>query len=166
MALSTKQRVFVEHYVRCFNATEAARRAGYSAKTAYSIGQENLKKPEVKAAIDARLAELTMSPTEILTTLTEQARSDMADFLTGDNLDLKKAERLGKLALVKSYAVSDKGAIRIELYDKQAALVQLGRYHGLFVDKQEVAARVEFTADDANQAERELDGWQPDHAAG
>lgn len=30
------------------NATQAAIRAGYSEKTAYSIGDENLKKPEIK----------------------------------------------------------------------------------------------------------------------
>ena len=44
--LSTKQQVFVEEYLRSLNATEAARRAGYSAKTARSIGSENLTKPD------------------------------------------------------------------------------------------------------------------------
>lgn len=36
------------------NATEAAKKAGYSAKTAYSIGPENLNKPEIRAYIDER----------------------------------------------------------------------------------------------------------------
>lgn len=48
MALSEKQRVFCEHYAACFNATEAAKRAGYSAKTAYSQGQRLLKNVEVQ----------------------------------------------------------------------------------------------------------------------
>lgn len=39
------------------NATQAAIRAGYSAKTAYSIGQENLKKPEISEAIKKALEE-------------------------------------------------------------------------------------------------------------
>jgi len=34
------------------NATQAAIRAGYSAKTVYSIGQELLKKPEIANLIE------------------------------------------------------------------------------------------------------------------
>jgi phage terminase small subunit len=54
MALTEKQRRFVDEYLVDMNATQAATRAGYSAKTAYSIGQENLKKPEIAAAIAER----------------------------------------------------------------------------------------------------------------
>ena len=42
--LTDKQKRFVEEYLVDLNATEAAKRAGYSEKTAYSIGFENLKK--------------------------------------------------------------------------------------------------------------------------
>lgn len=49
--LTPKQQRFVEEYLVDCNATQAAIRAGYSKKSAYSIGQENLKKPEVKEAI-------------------------------------------------------------------------------------------------------------------
>ncbi|NCC96729.1 MAG: terminase small subunit [Synergistales bacterium] len=52
MALTAKQRAFVEAYDG--NATEAAIAAGYSKKTAYSIGQENLKKPEIMKEIKNR----------------------------------------------------------------------------------------------------------------
>ena len=48
MALTAKQQAFVEAY--CGNATEAALKAGYSPKTAYSQGQRLLKNDEVKAA--------------------------------------------------------------------------------------------------------------------
>nr|WP_317429578.1 terminase small subunit [uncultured Mitsuokella sp.] len=58
MKLTEKQRRFVDYYVETGNASEAARRAGYSEKTAGWIGQENLQKPTIKAAIDARLKEL------------------------------------------------------------------------------------------------------------
>jgi len=47
MALTAKQKVFVAEYLVDLNATQAAVRAGYSEKTAYSVGHENLKKPEV-----------------------------------------------------------------------------------------------------------------------
>ena len=48
MSLNEKQKAFCEHYAACLNATEAAKRAGYSEKTAYSIGQRLLKKAEIK----------------------------------------------------------------------------------------------------------------------
>lgn len=49
--LTAKQKRFVEEYLIDLNATQAAIRAGYSEDTAYSIGSENLKKPEVQQAI-------------------------------------------------------------------------------------------------------------------
>ena len=53
-ALTARQEKFVEHYTTCSNATQSAVRAGYSSKTARVIGSENLLKPAVKAAIEAR----------------------------------------------------------------------------------------------------------------
>lgn len=58
MALTDKQRRFVEEYLVDLNATQAAIRAGYSERTAYSIGQENLKKPEIAEEIQVRQAKL------------------------------------------------------------------------------------------------------------
>ena len=58
MKLTEKQKRFIDYYIETGNASEAARRAGYSEKTAGWIGQENLQKPTIKAAIDARLKEL------------------------------------------------------------------------------------------------------------
>lgn len=48
MALNEKQKAFCEYYAACFNATEAAKKAGYSQKTAYSIGQRLLKNVETQ----------------------------------------------------------------------------------------------------------------------
>ena len=49
--LTPKQQRFVEEYLIDLNATQAAIRAGYSAKTAQEIGSENLSKPMVAKAI-------------------------------------------------------------------------------------------------------------------
>lgn len=58
MTLTAKQQRFVEEYCsNGFNATQAAKSAGYSEKTAWSIGQENLKKPLVKEALDKFMQE-------------------------------------------------------------------------------------------------------------
>ena len=55
--MTKKQKRFCEEYLIDLNATQAAIRAGYSPETAYSIGQENLKKPEMRARIDKAMAE-------------------------------------------------------------------------------------------------------------
>jgi phage terminase small subunit len=49
--LTAKQQRFVEAYTANPNGAQAAIRAGYSAKTARVIASENLRKPEVAAAI-------------------------------------------------------------------------------------------------------------------
>lgn len=56
--LTTKQKVFCDEYIKSGNAKEAAIKARYSPKTAKSIGQENLTKPDLKAYIDAKMAEI------------------------------------------------------------------------------------------------------------
>lgn len=63
--LTPKQKAFADEYLKCGNITEAAKKAGYSEKTARVIGQENLQKPAVSAYIaerqkqidDARIAD-------------------------------------------------------------------------------------------------------------
>lgn len=53
--MTVKQKRFCDEYLISGNATDAAIKAGYSPKTAYSIGNENLNKPEIKAYIQAEL---------------------------------------------------------------------------------------------------------------
>ena len=157
--LTTKQRLFVEAYLSCLNATEAARRAGYSERTAYSIGWENLKKPEIAAAIQSGLAERAMPADEALARLADMARATADDFIsiyesplqdvTGQpildkegqpitryfpSLDLEKARERGMLHLVKKITYTAHGP-SVELYDGQAALVKLGEYHRMFGGK-------------------------------
>lgn len=50
--LTEKQRRFCEEYLKDGNATQAAIRAGYKEKAAYSMGAENLKKPQVKSYME------------------------------------------------------------------------------------------------------------------
>ena len=68
--MTPKQKKFCDEYIKSGNAKQSAIKAGYSPKTAYSIGNENLNKPELKAYIDERLKELSnhkiLSATEVL----------------------------------------------------------------------------------------------------
>lgn len=78
--MTNKQRKFAEEYVIDCNITQAAIRAGYSEKTAYSIGSENLKKPEVKSYIDELLekikSEKTADAQEVMEYLTSVLRGE------------------------------------------------------------------------------------------
>lgn len=58
MKLTAKQRLFADEYIKSGNATQSALKAGYSPKTVRSIGQENLTKPDIKAYIDTKMAEI------------------------------------------------------------------------------------------------------------
>ena len=76
--MNAKQKRFCDEYLIDCNATQAAIRAGYSPKTAYSIGVENLKKPELKTYIDEQLErihnEKTADAQEVLEYLTAVMR--------------------------------------------------------------------------------------------
>lgn len=58
MRLTTKQRLFADEYIKSGNATQSAIKAGYATKAAYRTGSENLRKPQIKAYIDAKMAEI------------------------------------------------------------------------------------------------------------
>ncbi len=70
--MNSKQQRFVEEYLVDHNATQAAIRAGYSEKTASSIGHENLRKPEIAAAIAAEQARLRRKVEVSVERLTEE----------------------------------------------------------------------------------------------
>ena len=152
--MNKKQRVFVEEYLQCWNATEAALRAGYSERTARTQGSRLLTNVDISEEIEKRLKEKAMSADEVLTRLGDMARGDVGDFMDIESmsfhLSLEKAKELGLTHLIKK--VKQRTTIRpkkggdeeeehwieVELHDAQAALVHLGRHHKLFTDKQEI----------------------------
>ncbi|ENX58319.1 MULTISPECIES: terminase small subunit [Acinetobacter] len=92
MALRGKQKIFVHEYLKDLNATQAAIRAGYSARTAGSIGDENLKKPEIQKAIteaqNARIKRLDVDADYVLNRLVQIDQMDVIDIMN-DDLSLK-----------------------------------------------------------------------------
>lgn len=78
--MTAKQKRFCDEYLIDLNATQAAIRSGYSKKTAYSIGVENLKKPDLKKYIEERMAEkesqLIADQNEVLKYLTAVMRGE------------------------------------------------------------------------------------------
>lgn len=77
MALTPKQKAFVENYLIDLNATQAAIRAGYSPKTAEAIGFENLRKPKIDSEIQKAMSERSQR-TEITADMVLQRWWDLA----------------------------------------------------------------------------------------
>lgn len=81
--MNERQKRFVDEYITCTNATEAARRAGYSSDTARTIGAKLLTKVDIREAIDARLkeikTELTMNAQEVLEHLSAVVRGQVTE---------------------------------------------------------------------------------------
>lgn len=107
--LTPKQQRFVEEYLIDLNATQAAIRAGYSEKTAYSVGHENLKKPEIQKAIQ--------EAQEILSNKTQLTVDMVVNGL------LKEAQ---------DYAEGSTQSARV------SAWAHLGKHLGMFKDKVEM----------------------------
>lgn len=84
--LNPRQRLFVEHYCRSLNATQAARKAGYTGEyfTLANIGYQNLKKVEIANAISQRLSKTVMGPDELSARLAKIARGSFSPFLHSD----------------------------------------------------------------------------------
>jgi len=77
--MNNRQKIFVDEYLKCFNASEAARRAGYTGDP-NTIGPRMLANVGIKAIVDARIAESQMSADEALKLLAEQGRATLGTF--------------------------------------------------------------------------------------
>ena len=105
--LTPKQKAFADYYIEFGNASEAARRAGYSPKTAEKIGSENLQKPEISAYIQERMAQQdasrVASADEVLRFYSSVMRGQEKDAF---GLDPSLADRLKAAdSLMKRYAI-------------------------------------------------------------
>ncbi|MGG2509303.1 terminase small subunit [Pseudomonas aeruginosa] len=88
MALTKKQRLFVDEYLIDLNATQAAIRAGYSTRRATEIGYQLLQRPEVAQAIQAAMAERSkrteVEADYVIRRLREIDEMDVLDILEDD----------------------------------------------------------------------------------
>jgi phage terminase small subunit len=99
------QKAFADYYIETANATESAKRAGYSEKTAYSQGQRLLKNVEISAYISERMAEQgekrVADANEVIEFYTAVMRGEVKDQF---GLDASLSDRLkAGDALMKRY---------------------------------------------------------------
>lgn len=124
MPLTAKQAAFVREYLIDLNATQAAIRAGYSPKTAYRTGADNLRKPQVAAAISkaqqARAERVQITAAEVLERLIEIARGE---------IQVLKVTKVGPMELPPDFS------------DRTRALELIGKHLGMFTDKTEITLR-------------------------
>ena len=129
--LTPKQQRFVTEYLKSGNATEAAKQAGYSEKTAFRIGAENLQKPAISRAIERA----------------QQRRNDRLEL--EEDFELKKAIELLQMCMepkhVYSFATGepmkdDDGNYVMQFDSKGAnmALQTIAKIRGKFVQKVQV----------------------------
>jgi phage terminase small subunit len=159
VSLSLQRQLFVSEYLTCWNATEAARRAGYSERSAYSQGQRLLKNDEVLAAIRVYLDAKQMTADEALTLLADMARGDIGEFMDVSSMSfqlklldengerkntrvIKKIKQKTTTFIAKKESDEDREVheIEFELYDAQAAIDKILRVAGKYNDKVDVTS--------------------------
>ena len=154
---TAKQDRFVEEYLVDLNATQAAIRAGYSKKTARSIANELLTKPDIQEAIQKAMQERSerteVTQDRVLKELAMIAYSDIRNYIEIEKLtgamrakafeempegesrvlkSIKEDRVIKEDADGKKVTVYDK--VKFALWDKTKALELIGRHLGMFTD--------------------------------
>lgn len=124
--LTEKQKRFIDYYVETANATESAKRAGYSSKTAKNIGAENLTK--LNYFIQERLQQLE------------------------DNRIASQEEVLQYLTKVMRGEEKDQFGLDASLQDRTKCAELLGKRYGTFKEKVDVTGNIPVViADDITE---------------
>ena len=128
--LTPKQQRFVSEYLKTGNATEAAKRAGYSEKTAFRIGAENLQKPAIARAIERA----------------QDRRNDRLEL--EEDFELKKAIEIMRLCMEPNHVygfdgkpMKDRDGNYVMQFDSKGAnmaLQTIAKIRGKFVQKVQV----------------------------
>lgn len=162
MALKPRIQKFIDEYIIDGNATEAAKRAGFSPASAHGQGSRLLKNPEVKFEIEKRYDKLErkalkraayrgitkerwMRELEIIAFANMDDYVKISDYNIGQGTDGKPLVRTAAFAVntkdrrralgraIKKISETKNG-IGIELHSKQAALETLGKAYGWLKD--------------------------------
>ena len=145
--LTDKQRRFVDEYLIDLNATHAAIRAGYSAKTADRIGPELLGKTCVSEAISKKMAARSrrtgVNQDRVVLELAKIAFVNISDLVDTDTATILPTARKEDLACIESVKYKqmptksgDMGVEReVKIASKLKALELLGKHLGMWSDK-------------------------------
>ena len=150
MPLTDKEQRFVDEYLIDLNATQAARRAGYSGKTARSIGSELLTKPRIAEAIAEakrfRSERTRIDQDRVLREYARLAFANMRDFaqwtaedvrfIPSEDLDPNDSAAVAEVSVTEKESRGVTTRIRkMKLHDKKGALDSVARHLGMFDGK-------------------------------
>lgn len=138
--LTPRQERFVDEYLIDLNATQAAIRAGYSEKTAYSMGQRLLKNVEIQSVIQKRRqdrerrTEITQDRVlQELAAIAFARGTDYASVSTGGVVGIKPTDELNDTQKAAVLSIKEtRNGVEIKLADKVGALELLGKHLGMF----------------------------------
>lgn len=153
--LTPKQRIFCEEYCIDFNITRAAKAAGYSDKTAWVIGQENLRKPLIKSYIEEYQKDLStacgISAMRVLKEYEKMAFTNITDVFDFVNIPIRDEkgtiidyeqkislkdgiEKVSDLPSSVQAAIAEmqqtKEGIKVKMHSKDAALAAISKMLG------------------------------------
>ena len=120
--MNEKQKRFCDEYLIDCNATQAAIRAGYSPKTAYAIGEQNLKKLELKAYIDEQLERIHNEKSA-------DAR-EVLEYLTA----VMRGEHTEQVLRLVGDGVQEISDIKVSAKERLKAAELIGKRYGMFKD--------------------------------
>jgi len=144
--LTAKQKRFCEEYMKDLNAKQSAIRSGYSKESAYSIGSENLTKPDIQNYLaelqKIRSEKCEVTSNEVLRKIKDIAYSDITQtmLLTIDEFqDLPESVRLciSKFKKnVRSYEAGEETitetTIELWFWDKMKAFDMMNKHIGFY----------------------------------
>lgn len=150
--MTDKQWMFCLEYVKDFNATRAAKAAGYSENTAQVIGSENLSKPLIKQALNQIFTSSAMGVEELFHHLSKIGRGLPEKYFDKfGNINFRKLKEDGMTDLIQGVTETAAGK-SFRIYDRQRALEMIGRGHAAFTDRtigdQDVNITVKLVDDD------------------
>lgn len=151
--MTDRQTRFCEEYLVDLNSTAAAIRAGYSVKSARSIGNENLTKPYIRACVDTAMAERSkrtgVNADCVVRELARVAFVNLSDLVDVNTAAVKPNATRDDTAAIAGIRVKTSSGVggdsierEVKLCDKLKALELLGRHLGLFNDKLDISGYV------------------------
>lgn len=152
--LTPKQQRFVDEYLVDLNATQAAIRAGYTAKFANTNARKLLQNTTIATAIqdgvDKRLSRTEITQDAVLKELAKIGFANMMDYMSIDKngdpfVDFSALTRDQAAAIsevvIEEYKegggddAREVKRVKFKLMDKRAALVDIGKHLGMFVER-------------------------------
>ena len=124
--LTVKQQKFADEYIISGNATQAALKAGYAKRSARSVGNENLTKPDIKAYIDDQLKQLHAEKVD--------TQEQIMEFLSS----VRRGEVTESVATAKG--VFDN--VPVSIRDRIKAAELIGKRHAMWTERHELSGTV------------------------